>query len=299
MFTAEYCGECAKLVRPECRGSLLRAGIRKVHWECWSNCNLGCDFCYRTSSLPLDTQAAVLLLSAIKTGGVESIVFAGGDPTLRSDLPTLISAAIGFDLRAIVHTNAQRITELAWKALGLCENIGLSLDSNVADQHDSMRGTKGNYRHVLAALDRCDRAGVKVSVRTMVSAVNFNTVHLIGSILENFSCVRSWKLLEFTPVETGWDNRARHLLDPEEFDRAFGRAQSCYSGSGTVEMLKTSEKVNAYMLIDSSGRAYGVTVEDSLRTGRHRRVASIMNDHLSFVAENVLVSPSRHARVAR
>ncbi|HJP76246.1 MAG TPA: radical SAM protein [Pseudonocardiaceae bacterium] len=299
MFAAEYCGECKKTVRPECRGSLSRAGVRKVHWECWSDCNLGCDFCYRTTAPPLDTADALLLLSTIKTGGVGSVVFAGGDPSLRRDLPTLVSAANDYELVSIVHTNAQWITDSAWEALRLCDHIGLSLDSDVAEQHDHMRGTRGNFRHVLAMLDRCDRAGVRVSVRTVVSAVNFRNVHLVGAILERYSCVRSWKLLEFTAVEAGWDNRARHLLDHEEFDQAFCRAQSCYSGSGTVAKLTTSEKVNAYMMIDSSGRVYGVTVEDSLRTGRHRRVASLMGDHLSFVSDNIVVVPSQHARVAR
>lgn len=79
MLTAEFCGACRDQVDERCRGSLLSAGVQKVHWECWSHCNLRCDFCYRTMSPPLDTEQASLLLRGIRTGGANTLVFAGGD----------------------------------------------------------------------------------------------------------------------------------------------------------------------------------------------------------------------------
>lgn len=37
----------------ECRDAFKRIGLSKLHWECWSDCNLHCKFCYRTVDTPL------------------------------------------------------------------------------------------------------------------------------------------------------------------------------------------------------------------------------------------------------
>ncbi|MCG8921039.1 radical SAM protein [Lentzea sp. CC55] len=287
-----FCGGCGDQVREHCAGSLATAGVKKVHWECWSHCNLRCSFCYRTTGEPLLTDEAVRLLRALRTGGANSVVFAGGDPSLRMDLPLLVSCAENIGLTPIVHTNAHHTSESLWSAYRRCDHIGLSLDSPIADGHDKMRGRRGNFDRVVGALARCDREGVRVSVRTMVSAVNVHEVHRIGPLLENHPCVHSWKLLQFSAIELGWTNRGVHELPFPEFAHAFTRARETYSGS--LEMLANSEKVDAYLMVSPDGFAYGVTLDESIRDGRHRRVGSFLTEHLSTLAGGVRIDPRRH-----
>lgn len=293
----QFCGGCGEQVRDYCAHSLARAGVKKVHWECWPYCNLRCSFCYRTSGVPLLTDEAVRLLRALRTGGVGSVVFAGGDPSLRMDLPLLISHATEIGLTSIVHTNAHHTSELLWSAYRECDHIGVSIDSPVAEGHDTMRGRRGNFDRVVNALSRCDQEGIRVSVRTMVSAVNVLDVHRIGPLLEGHPCVRSWKLLQFSAIELGWTNRGQHELSSVEFVDAFGRAREAYSGS--VEMLTNSDKVDAYLMASPDGFAYGVTLDESIRDGRHRKVGSFLAEHLSVLAGGVRVDPERHAGHAR
>ncbi|GGM84994.1 hypothetical protein GCM10011609_21470 [Lentzea pudingi] len=271
--------------------------MRKVHWECWSDCNLRCGFCYRTTGEPLLTDEAVRLLRAIRTGGAGAVVFAGGDPSLRVDLPLLVSCAENIGLVPIVHTNGHHTSELLWSAYRKCDHIGLSLDSAVAEGHDRMRGRRGNFDRVVNALSRCDQEGIQVSVRTVVSAVNARDVHRIGTLLEGHPCVRSWKLLQFSAIELGWTNRAVHELAFPEFADAFVRARETYSGP--LEMLANSDKVDAYLMVSPDGFAYGVTLDESIRDGRHRKVGSFLTEHLSELAGGVRIDPQRHDQHTR
>lgn len=293
----QFCGGCGDKVRERCVDSLAMAGVRKVHWECWQACNLRCSFCYRTSGVPLLTDEAIRLLRALRTGGAGSVVFAGGDPSLRMDLPLLVSYATNIGLTPIVHTNAHHTSELLWSAFRECDHIGVSIDSPVAEAHDRMRGRRGNFDRVVNALSRCDHEGIRVSVRTMVSAVNAHDVHRIGALLEGHSCVRSWKLLQFSAIELGWTNREQHELSFPEFVDAFARARETYSGP--VEMLANSDKVDAYLMASPDGFAYGVTLDESIRDGRHRKVGSFLVEHLSALAGSIRIDPQRHDQHTR
>src|SRR5215472_11967938 len=146
----QYCAGCgATTVRTECLNSFRRLGLIKVHWECWSNCNLPCEFCYRTLGQALPTDEAKRLISAVRTGGVETIVFAGGDPSIRPDICELVSSAREQALNVEVQTNAQYTSEEFLHALRTVQLVGLSLDGPNQDVHDAFRGKPGNFERVL------------------------------------------------------------------------------------------------------------------------------------------------------
>ena len=108
LMRSPSCGGCGSSIRPECEGSWARVGVVTVHWECWSECNLNCPFCYRTVSQPLDTRAAERLLAHIAASGVENIVFGGGDPSLRPDLIQLFETALTLGLKCELRQMAKR-----------------------------------------------------------------------------------------------------------------------------------------------------------------------------------------------
>lgn len=295
MLPGGYCGGCGDQVANDCLGSLSAAGVQKAHWECWSHCNLRCGFCYRTTGRPLRTVEALRLTHAVKTGGAASLVFAGGDPTLRTDLPELVSYARTIGLVPIVHTNMHRASEDIWTAFTQCDHIGISIDSPVAEEHDKLRGRAGNFARVLDALGRCTQEGIRVSVRTVVNATNMHSIQAIGSLLQRYGCVRNWKLLEFSAIEGGWHTRSRFQISSAEFDRVFESARRAYEPSA-IEALRTSDKVDAYMMISPDAQVYGVTNDASIRLGKHEFVGSILNDHLSLISAHLSIDPQRHAR---
>ncbi len=111
-------------------------------WTTLRACNFACTYCddHRGRKYPdlptdgtLDTEAALRLLRVMRTG-TSSVYFAGGEPTLRKDLPTLVRAAR--DLRyhpIVVNTNGsifdRLLTKDAWSTfLADVDILVVSLD---------------------------------------------------------------------------------------------------------------------------------------------------------------------------
>lgn len=292
-----YCGGCNQgSVKSSCQGSLWRHGIKKAHWECWSDCNLPCSFCYRTMDQPLDTRSAVFLVRALYTGDVRAIVFAGGDPSLRSDLADVVNEALTLGIAVQIQTNAQHVTRSFLTVLARCEYVGLSIDGPDADSHDGFRGARGNFRQVVALLDRLDVLGVPVSVRTVVSRRNYHVVPRIASLVMAHQNIICWKLLEFTPIGRGRANRGEHAIPGAVFERTVRAAKEGLGSSRSLlEVLRNVDKIGIYMMISPQGFAYGTT-ELAMDVGQHRYVGSMISDHLGELAQRIPFSSQRTDR---
>jgi MoaA/NifB/PqqE/SkfB family radical SAM enzyme len=293
-----YCGGCRQgSVMSTCEGSLRRHDIKKAHWECWSECNLPCAFCFRTTGAPLDTERGLFLLRALSAGKVRAVVFAGGDPSLRGDLAEMVAEAISLGLAVQVQTNGQHVTHSFLGVLGRCEYVGLSVDGPDAETHDGFRGKRGNFRHVMALLDQLDVLGVPVSVRTVVSRENYRVIPRIAQLIMQHRNVICWKLLEFTAIGKGRVNQDRYALPTALFEQTVRIAQDEIGGEpGLLEVLRNVDKIGIYMMISPQGFVYGTTETALLQAGHHRYIGSILSDHLEDLARSIPFSSSRPDR---
>ena len=294
MKSLGLCGGCGEHVTSRCADSLARAGLLKIHWECWSACNLRCPFCFRSTGEPLATGAAERLVRTAATGGVEALVFAGGDPLLRPDLHHLAGLARQLDLGVEIHTNAHAVRPESWEALVISERVCLSLDGPNAKTHDSMRRRKHNFDRVLALLVRLAEADVPVSIRTLVSLANYTEVSDIGPVISDFPNILAWTLQEFTAVNQGWINRDHYLLSSQAFEDVVLECKKRYAGNAKVDAFRTTEKVGAYMLVSPDAMVYGTTEEALFRTGRHNYIGSLLEWHLADLVKALPVDIEQH-----
>jgi pyruvate-formate lyase-activating enzyme len=288
----EFCGGCRESVRPECRGSLAQIGACKVHWECWSDCNLSCPFCYRTRGTPLKTEKAEQLLAAIATSGVETAVFAGGDPSLRRDIGHLLAYARSLGLITEVHTNGQYAPERYQQALIGSDYVGLSLDGPSAELHDGFRGRPGNFRRVLELFDFLGEAAVPMIVRTVVARPNFTSVVDIGGLLAGRRNLISWNLLEFSPVGTGYRNRIAYQLDRTQFDAVANKALERFGETIHVYVSRLEDKSGTYVLVTPDGQVYGTLAPPA--DGIYPLVGSMLHEHLSDLSGAIGFRQERH-----
>jgi len=103
-----------------------REDLRPLYfiWTVLRSCNFDCSYCddHRGRKYPdlpndgvLDTEAGLRLLQIMRTG-TPSVYFAGGEPTLRKDLPELTRAARDLDYYPIIiNTNGSTIDRLLRK----------------------------------------------------------------------------------------------------------------------------------------------------------------------------------------
>ena len=99
-----------------------------VVWNVTRRCNLRCVHCYaqakeEAGSDELTTAQGRTLLDDLAAFGVPVVLFSGGEPLARKDLPELAAYAVGKGMRAVISTNGTLITAAVAQTL---KEIGLS-----------------------------------------------------------------------------------------------------------------------------------------------------------------------------
>jgi 12,18-didecarboxysiroheme deacetylase len=161
-----------------------------VVWNMTRQCNLKCRHCYaqaqRTkTSDELTTAEGKALIDDLSRFGAPVILFSGGEPIMRADLPELAEYAVSRGLRAVISTNGTLITrELAGtlKKIGL-SYVGISLDGLEA-VNDRFRGVPGAFDQALAGIRNCREAGIKVGLRFTINRMNADQVSPIFDLLK-------------------------------------------------------------------------------------------------------------------
>ena len=178
---------------------LLQFSIDKrpvVVWNVTRRCNLKCVHCYahakdRSFDNELTTQEGKSLIDDLAAFGVPVLLFSGGEPMVRKDLPELAAYAVEKGMRAVISTNGTLITQEAareLKEIGL-SYVGISLDG-MEEINDRFRGVKGAFNDALAGIKNCQAAGIKVGLRFTINRFNENEVPHIFDLLERMNIPR-------------------------------------------------------------------------------------------------------------
>jgi 12,18-didecarboxysiroheme deacetylase len=151
---------------------------------------LKCVHCYsgsanREYSGELTTKEGEALIADLSRFGSPVILFSGGEPLLRRDLPHLAQLATDCGMRAVISTNGTLITrEVAGqlKRIGL-SYVGVSLDG-MEETNDKFRGVRGAFAAALEGIRNCREAGIKVGLRFTINRRNAQDVPRIFDLLE-------------------------------------------------------------------------------------------------------------------
>ncbi len=168
-----------------------------VVWNITRRCNLKCVHCYAhakniTFNNELSTPEGKNLLDDLADFGVPVILFSGGEPLTRKDLPELAAYAVEKGMRAVISTNGTLITPQkarTLKEIGL-SYVGISLDGT-EKINDRFRGVKGAFRSALEGIENCKKAGIKVGLRFTINKSNVSEISEIFKLLEDMDIPRA------------------------------------------------------------------------------------------------------------
>jgi len=150
--------------------------VRGVEFAVTYRCQLKCPHCLRWPLM--DTERRELTAGEIRevTGalirlGALNINLTGGEPLLREDILDVVRMAWPDRCFLTLATNGKALTLPLARDLRKAgiRMLSLSLDAPGAETHDRLRGAPGNYRQVMQALEVARRAGLRVSVCTIVT----------------------------------------------------------------------------------------------------------------------------------
>ncbi|MGH3942215.1 MAG: radical SAM protein [Pseudonocardiaceae bacterium] len=294
MTTSGQCSVCANGWQLEdCSASLRRIGVLRANWDCWEDCNLSCQFCFRSRGSTLDIGAAKTLLSAVAFGGVEHFTFTGGDPSLRPDLLKLVNFARSVGMRTEILTNAQYQPQRVRDALLASDLVGLSLDGSCPDVHDRFRSKPGNYARVIKLMNFLEDEGHLYVVRTVVARPNHGDIPRLTEVLAERPGLLRWSLQQFSAVEDGYRNRARYEISSTIFDSVCDVVKSKANNKGIqISCLSDETKIGLYFLIDPHGQVINRVGDPN--NGVLPGVGSLLSSHLADLAERVKLDPRRH-----
>jgi radical SAM protein with 4Fe4S-binding SPASM domain len=140
-------------------------------------CQNRCAHCYNEEGRhvdEVDTAAWRRILEAIAKAGVPHVVFTGGEPTLRDDLPELVTYAEELGLVTGLNTNGRRLGDA--KYAGALRDAGLdhaqiTLESADPNLHNAMTRSD-SFEETMAGLRRAKAAGLYTLTNTTLTKAN-------------------------------------------------------------------------------------------------------------------------------
>jgi 12,18-didecarboxysiroheme deacetylase len=167
-----------------------------VVWNVTRRCNLKCVHCYahaedKSFANELSTSQGRDLIDDLAGFGAPVLLFSGGEPLVRKDLPELAEYAVKKGMRAVISTNGTLITPTmarTLKEIGL-SYVGISLDG-MQDINDRFRGVEGAFAAALDGIRNCQTAGIKVGLRFTINKFNVNEIPAIFDLLEKMDIPR-------------------------------------------------------------------------------------------------------------
>ncbi|MCF8079837.1 MAG: 12,18-didecarboxysiroheme deacetylase [Desulfobacterales bacterium] len=161
-----------------------------VVWNATQKCNLKCVHCYAhatdvSTEDELTTEEGRALIDDLAGYGVPVLLFSGGEPLVRKDLPELAAYAVEKGMRAVISTNGTLITPAVartLKEIGL-SYVGISLDG-MREVNDRFRGVKGAFDKAVEGIENSRAAGIKVGLRFTINKANAAEIPGIFDLLE-------------------------------------------------------------------------------------------------------------------
>lgn len=147
-------------------------------------CNNACRFCdqgdwreVRGDLSDEEVQALVAQATQTAQDGSGVVVFAGGEVTLRSELPDWVKLARQQGARRVlIQTNGRMLayprTVKRLVAAG-ADVFAVALHGHIAPLHDWLTQVPGSYDQALKGIENIRRAGASVLVNTVITRSNF------------------------------------------------------------------------------------------------------------------------------
>ena len=149
-----------------------------------NECNLRCAHCYRPDMV-LDRLTRADVRRVCDAVSAASMNLGVGENGLHSEYQGILDDLAVRDIKTSITSNGLSIDRLDDAQLTRFHNVELSLDFPTEDEHDAFRG-QGNWRTVVAALERCAGLKVPVTVTAVMMTINYRRLPALAHVAAGF-----------------------------------------------------------------------------------------------------------------
>ena len=232
-----------------------------INWHITYQCNYRCSFCFfrnpdgrvpQPSKLSMTLEQAYGILEEIKNLGITRINYAGGEPTLVKEFPSLVNYSYNLGLKVSVVTNGTGLTDSLLSLLqGKISAIKLSIDSSNEPTELKMgRGYGKHVRNTIALSKKIRDYNIKVMANTVVTSMNYTED--MHALIRLISPVR-WKVFQVLPIE------GQNLVDYESL-KVTKSQFDCFvrTHSDIPAMVPEGNELmtESYLMMDPKGRFF-------------------------------------------
>jgi radical SAM protein with 4Fe4S-binding SPASM domain len=198
-----------------------------------NECNLRCAHCYRPDMVVdrLSLQDVQSVCEAIPVGSMNLGV---GENGLHPEYGAILDHLRRRGIKTSITSNGLSIQALSDEAVKRFHSIEFSLDFPTEAEHDAFRG-QGNWRTVMACLERCAGLGVPVTVTAVMMRINHDRLADLARVAASRGAPLRVNI--YQPSKTD-----RFALSYEQFWDGFRRLL------GSARLVATTEPVLAAVL---------------------------------------------------
>src|SRR5437867_5170398 len=196
-------------------------------------CDLACAHCYRDTTR-IDQLTLDQVMGVCDTLPVRSINLGTGENGLHPDYDAIVDALAARGVKLSLTSNGFTLDRSSDDTLRKFQEVEVSIDFPSEAEQDAFRGP-GNWRRVMAAIDRARRLGVTVTVLTVMMKPNYRRLAEIARLA--FGAGANYRVNVYQPVKTD-----AFTLSYEEFWDGFRRLLA------ETRLVSTSEPILDAML---------------------------------------------------
>ena len=149
-----------------------------------NECNLRCAHCYRPDMMREQlTRADVRRVCDAVTAS--SMNFGVGENGLHPEFVGILDDLAARGIKTSITSNGLSVRALDDARLARFHSVELSLDFPTEAEHDGFRGP-GNWRTVVAALERCASLGVPVTITAVMMTINYRRLPTLARVAADF-----------------------------------------------------------------------------------------------------------------
>lgn len=198
-----------------------------------NECNLKCPHCYRPDQV-VERLTLQDVQQACESIPVRSMNLGVGENGLHSQYEAILDFLWTRNIKTSITSNGLSIQALGDDAVKRFHSVEFSLDFPTEPEHDAFRGD-GNWRTVMAALERCVALGVPVTVTAVMMTVNHDRLAELAGVAGIFGA--NLRINVYQPSRTD-----RFTLSYAQFWNGFRRL------AGATRLVATTEPVLAGVL---------------------------------------------------